>query len=66
MISLTIGVSHWRRSPHWSGLAALVGEWRRRVRWRYELERLSERDLADMRLTPLEAANEAQKPFWEA
>jgi uncharacterized protein YjiS (DUF1127 family) len=47
-------------------LAALFAEWRRRIRSRYELERLSERDLADMGLTPLDAANEMQKPFWEA
>ena len=66
MTSLGIGVTHLRRSPHWSRLAALFGEWRRRMRSRYELERLSERDLADMGLTPLDAANEMQKPFWQA
>ncbi|MGC1352201.1 MAG: DUF1127 domain-containing protein [Xanthobacteraceae bacterium] len=66
MTSLGIGVSHLRRSPRWSRLAALFAEWRRRIRSRYELERLSERDLADMGLTPLDAANEMQKPFWEA
>ena len=60
MTSLGIGVSHLRRSPRWSRLAALFAEWRRRIRSRYELERLSERD------TPLDAANEMQKPFWEA
>ena len=41
-------------------------EWRRRVQSRYELERLNERDLADMGLTRLDALNEMQKPFWEA
>jgi uncharacterized protein YjiS (DUF1127 family) len=66
MISLGISVAHLRRPPHWSRLAALVAEWRRRVRSRYELERLSERDLSDMGLTPLDIANETQKPFWEA
>ena len=45
---------------------ALFAEWRRRVRSRYELERLSERDLADMGLTRLDVASEMQKPFWEA
>ena len=43
MTSLGIGVSHLRRSPRWSRLAALFAEWRRRIRSRYELERLSER-----------------------
>jgi uncharacterized protein YjiS (DUF1127 family) len=66
MISLGIGVTSFRRLPHWSRLAALFAEWRRRVRSRYELERLSDRDLEDMGLTRLDAANEMQKPFWEA
>ena len=66
MISLGIAVTHLRRSPHWSRMAALVAEWRRRIRSRDELERLSERELADMGLTRLDVLNEIQKPFWEA
>jgi uncharacterized protein YjiS (DUF1127 family) len=66
MIVLGIGVIHVHRSVHLSRLAALFVEWRRRVRSRYELERLSERDLADMGLTRPDIANEIQKPFWEA
>jgi uncharacterized protein YjiS (DUF1127 family) len=66
MISLGIRVIHSRGLPHWSKLAALFAEWRRRVRSRDELERLSERDLADMGLTRFDAANETRKPFWEA
>ena len=66
MIALGIGVTRLRRLPRWRKLATLFAEWRRRVRSRYELERLSERDLADMGLTRLDAANEMQKPFWEA
>jgi uncharacterized protein YjiS (DUF1127 family) len=66
MIALGVGLTHWRRLPHWSTATALFAEWRRRVRSRHELDRLSERDLADMGLTPLDAANEMQKPFWEA
>ena len=31
----------------------------------YELERLTERDLADMGMTRTDAFNETQKPFWE-
>jgi uncharacterized protein YjiS (DUF1127 family) len=37
----------------------------RRVHSRYELIALSERDLADMGMTRLDAFNEAIKPFWE-
>ena len=66
MIMLGIGVDQWRHSPHWSKLATLLAEWRQRVRSRHELERLSERDLADMGLTRLDVVNETQKPFWEA
>jgi uncharacterized protein YjiS (DUF1127 family) len=66
MIALGVGLTHWRCLPHWSTATALFAEWRRRVRSRHELDRLSERDLADMGLTPLDAANEMQKPFWEA
>ena len=66
MISLGISLAGLRRGPHWSRLAAQFAEWRRRVRSRYHLERFSERDLADMGLTRLDAANEMQKPFWEA
>jgi len=43
-----------------------LAEWWRRLQSRYEVERLSERDLADMRLTRLDAVKETQKPFWEA
>ena len=66
MIALGIGVVRLGRLPHWSQLAALFAEWWRRVQSRYDLERLSDRDLADMRLTRLDALDEMQKPFWEA
>jgi uncharacterized protein YjiS (DUF1127 family) len=66
MISLGIGTTRLDCLPHWSKFAALFAEWRRRIRSRYDLERLSERDLADMGLTRLDALNEMEKPFWEA
>jgi uncharacterized protein YjiS (DUF1127 family) len=66
MISLGIGVTCLGRLPHWKTLAALCAEWWRRVQSRYEVERLNERDLADMGLTRLDTLNEMQKPFWEA
>ena len=66
MISFDIGVVRLGRLRDCSQLVALFAEWRRRVQSRYELERLSDRDLADMRLTRLDALDEMQKPFWEA
>jgi uncharacterized protein YjiS (DUF1127 family) len=66
MIALGIGVTPLGRLPHWSKLTVLFAEWWRRVQSRYDLERLSERDLADMRRTRLDALDEMQKPFWEA
>lgn len=46
-------------------LWVLLTEWRQRIRLRYEVERLTEQDLADMRLTGGDALNEVQKPFWQ-
>ena len=46
-------------------LWALLTEWRQRIRLRYEVERLTEQELADMRLTREDALNEVQKPFWQ-
>ena len=40
--------------------------WRQRDQFRCDVERLGERDLADMRLTRLDAVNEIEKPFWQA
>ena len=45
-------------------LWVLLTEWRQRIRLRYEVERLTEQELADMRLTREDAFNEVQKPFW--
>jgi uncharacterized protein YjiS (DUF1127 family) len=49
----------------WSELKALFCEWWRRILSRYELESLSDRDLADMGMTRIDAFNEIQKPFWQ-
>jgi uncharacterized protein YjiS (DUF1127 family) len=54
------------RSSGWSKLESLLGEWWHRVSSRYDLESLSERDLADMGMTRIDAFNEIQKPFWQA
>jgi uncharacterized protein YjiS (DUF1127 family) len=49
----------------WSQVEALIGEWWHRIRSRYELESLSERDLADMGMDRIDAFNEIEKPFWQ-
>jgi uncharacterized protein YjiS (DUF1127 family) len=49
----------------WSEVKRYLVECVRRVRFRYELIALSERDLADMGMTRLDAFNESIKPFWE-
>ena len=54
MISLAVSVTRLDRLPHWKKLTEMFAEWRRRVQSRYELERLDERDLADMGLTRLD------------
>ena len=46
-------------------MKSLFGEWWHRAGSRYELESLSEQDLADMRMTRTDAFDEIQKPFWQ-
>ena len=46
-------------------LWVLLTEWRQRIRLRYEVERLTEQELADMRLTREDTVDEVQKPFWQ-
>jgi uncharacterized protein YjiS (DUF1127 family) len=38
--------------------------WRRRVRERDALSRLTDRELRDMRISPYDAGVEIRKPFW--
>jgi uncharacterized protein YjiS (DUF1127 family) len=49
----------------WSALESTFDQRWHRIRSRYELESLSERDLADMGMTRLDTFNEIQKPFWQ-
>jgi hypothetical protein len=55
-------VTCWSLLARWSKLKALLTEWRRRISFGCEVGRLGERDLADMRLTSLDAFIEAQNP----
>ena len=52
------------RLLRWTELKALVVEWRQRARSRSELSTLNELELADMRLTRIDAFSEYEKPFW--
>jgi uncharacterized protein YjiS (DUF1127 family) len=61
MMSLGIIVDRLRAC--WSNLQTVFTEWRHRIRFRYELERLTERDLADMGMTRTDAFNERKNPF---
>jgi len=65
VISLSKTATPTYRLPCWSQLEALFGEWWHRIMSRYELESLSERDLADMGMSRIDAFNEIQKPFWQ-
>jgi uncharacterized protein YjiS (DUF1127 family) len=65
MMSLIVSDHSFRHASYWSTVRSLFAEWQQRVQSRFELERLSERDLADMKLTRLEIFHETQKPFWQ-
>jgi uncharacterized protein YjiS (DUF1127 family) len=65
MSTPAISVTALRRLRFWNESQELFTVWWRRVRSRYELERLNERDLADMGLTRPDIFNEIQKPFWQ-
>ena len=43
-----------------------IKEWRARSRWRRSITRLTERDLDDLGLLPVQARRESRKPFWLA
>ena len=65
MSALAISVTTLRRLRFWNESQKLFTVWWQRIRSRYELERLDERDLADMGLTRPDIFNEIQKPFWQ-
>jgi uncharacterized protein YjiS (DUF1127 family) len=65
MTSLTIGGIFSVGPSCRCKLRSLFDGWRDRVWLRFALQRLSERDLADMGLTRFAVFEEAQKPFWQ-
>lgn len=46
-------------------LPSLLALWQERSRQRRQLTELTERDLHDLRLTRIDAEQEASKPFWK-
>jgi uncharacterized protein YjiS (DUF1127 family) len=65
VMNLNISAVGVRRLPRWSGLRALVNEWRERARSRGELRMLDDRELWDAGLTRMDADNECDKAFWQ-
>jgi uncharacterized protein YjiS (DUF1127 family) len=66
MMSLNVAVVRLRRRPRWSHVRSILIQWRDRVRSRYELMSLGDRELWDVGLTRVDADNEASKPFWRS
>jgi uncharacterized protein YjiS (DUF1127 family) len=65
MLALGISVTALRRLRFWNESRKLFTVSWQRIKSRYELERLNERDLADMGLTRPDVFTEIQKPFWQ-
>jgi len=65
MSALGISVTGLCRLRYWNESQKLFTVWWQRIRSRYDLECLDERDLADMGLTRSDVFNEVQKPFWQ-
>ena len=66
VMSLSTTAVRLRRPPRWSELRVLFIEWRQRIRSRYQLEMLDDRELWDMGLTRGDVGEEVSKPFWRA
>jgi len=65
MMSAIVSDHCFRHASWWSTVRSVFAACQQRVQSRFQLERVSERDLADMKLTRLEIFDETQKPFWQ-
>jgi uncharacterized protein YjiS (DUF1127 family) len=63
MMSLGIIVDRSHSVACWSNLQAVVTEWQHRIRSRYDVERLNERELADMGMTRTDASMKRKNSF---
>ena len=68
MSTMDLSISTFRpyRSSRWSELKRCVAEWRPRATYRRELISLSDREFADIGLTPMDRYKESSTPFWQA
>jgi len=68
MSTMNLSISTFRpyRSSCWSEFKRCVAVWRYCVTSRWELMSLSDRELSDIGLTPMDRYNERSKPFWQA
>ena len=55
-----------RRRHLWARMLEAVGLWRRRIRERQALAKLTERELADFGATTADVYWELNRPFWRA
>ena len=53
-----------RRARLWSGVVAILAQWRQRRRTRQQLSILDDRALADIGLTRAQQRIECSRPFW--
>jgi uncharacterized protein YjiS (DUF1127 family) len=67
MVDITLGrINTGSSAAPIEGLLVRLRRWRRRIRERAQLARLSARELRDLGVSPAQAAYEAGKPFWRA
>jgi uncharacterized protein YjiS (DUF1127 family) len=64
MSMMSITAVHSRQLPTWNALRALFIDWGCRIRSRYELSTMDNRELRDIGLTRTDADSECNKPFW--
>jgi len=65
-MDLSISIFRPYRSSRWSEIKRCVAEWHQRATARSEPMSLSDRELSDIGLTPMDRYNERSKPFWQA
>ena len=66
MSTMNLSITTFRpyRSSRWNAVKGCVAEWLHHAASRRELMSLSDRELADVGLTTMDACNETRKPFW--
>ena len=65
-LAQTLATSSPSVSLNGGSVSSLFMTWMRRAQQRRDLTQLTDRELADMGITDLQAEQEAAKPFWQA